>query len=153
MAKTLYGHRIGANVQEKDAPQSVKLVPDNKTLIALPFNDEHDEEIDPTRLKSMKDIFAHYQPKREVVLKTANGESEEKIFNFNSLRDFTKNGIIEQSQLLQGLEEQETVYSRLYDVLQNNAKLHTVIANDESKKDFLELLETLIEELKETETE
>ena len=78
MAKTLYGAKsIGANVQEPDAPASVKIVPDNKTLIALPFNDEHDDDIDPTRLKSMKEIFAHYQPAREVVINDVDGDSEE----------------------------------------------------------------------------
>ena len=124
MAKTLYGAKsIGANVQEPDAPASVKVVPDNKTLIALPFNDEHDDDIDPTRLKSMKEIFAHYQPAREVVLNTVDGDSEEKVFKFNSIRDFGKDGVIEQSDLLMDLQESESVYSRMSEVLQNNDKL------------------------------
>jgi predicted component of type VI protein secretion system len=151
MAKTLYGYRIGANVHEKDAPQGVKLVPDNKTLIALPFNDEHDDEVDPVRLKSLKEIFAHYEPNREVVFKTAEDDTEELVLKFNSLKDFTKDGIVEQSKTLQSLQEQEIIYSRMADILQNNEKLLTVLSNEEYKKEFLELLETLIEELKETE--
>ena len=151
MAKTLYGHRIGANIHEPEAPQGVKLVPDNKTLMALPFNDEHDEEIDPVRLKSLKEIFQHYKPNKEVVFKTAEGDSEEKVLQFQSLKDFTKDGIIEQTPLLQDLQEQEDIYSRMLDVLQNNEKLINVLSNEEHKKEFLELLETLIEELNETE--
>jgi len=150
MAKTLYGHRIGANVHEPDAPQGVKVVPDNKTLIVMPFNDEHDEEVDPERLKSMKEIFAHYKPSREVVLKSADGDSEEKVLQFNELKDFTKDGIIDQSKVLQELEEQQETYSRMMDVLANNGQLRTVLNNDENKKDFVELLQTLIEELSET---
>ena len=46
MAKTLYGYRLGADVKEKDAPTGVKLVPDNKTLMALPLNDDHDDDDD-----------------------------------------------------------------------------------------------------------
>ena len=88
MAKSLYGYRIGADIHEPDAPQAVKLVPDNKTLIALPFNDEHDEDIEPTRLKSMKDIFGHYQPSREVVLNTAEGDSEELVLKFQQPQRF-----------------------------------------------------------------
>ena len=151
MAKTLYGHRIGATVQEAEAPQGVKLVPDNKTLMAMAFNDEHDDEVAPIRLKSMKEIFAHYKPSREMIFDTADDESEEITIKFNSLKDFTKNGIIEQSKTLQDLEEQEVIYSKFTDVLQNNDKLKTVLGNDEHKKEFLELLETLIEELKEIE--
>ena len=151
MSKTLYGHRIGANVHEPEAPTGVKLVPDNKTLIAMAFNDEHDEEVDPVRIKNMKELFAHYKPNREVVLKTETDESEEKVFKFNNLKDFTKDGIVEQSQVLQDLQEKEAIYSRFHDVLQNNESLRNVLSNDETKKEFAELLETLIEELKESE--
>lgn len=151
MAKSLYGYRIGANVQEPDAPQGVKLVPDNKTLMALKLNDEPDDDVAPVRLKSLKEIFEHYKPEREVVLNTADGDSEEVMLHFNSLKDFTKDGIIEQSTLLQDLEEQENVYSRLTDVLNNNEKLINVISNEDNKKEFLELLGTLIEELNENE--
>ncbi len=150
MAKSLYGHRIGADVKEQEAAQGVKLVPDNKTLIAMPFNDEHDDEVNPTRLKSMKEIFGHYKPNREVVLKKANDESVEKVLHFNNLKDFTKDGIIAQSPVLQELEEQEKVYAKLGDVLQNNDTLKTVLNNEEDKKEFLELLDTLILELNES---
>ena len=151
MPKTLYGHSIGANVYEKDAPQGVKIVPDNKTLMAMQFNDEPDDEINPVRIKNMKELFAQYQPSKEVVLKSSDGESEEKVFKFNNLKDFTKDGIIEQSEVLQQLQEQENVYARLVDVMKNNDNLRNVVSNDDTKKDFIELLGTLIEELTETE--
>ncbi len=147
MAKTLYGYRIGADVKEQDAPTGVKLVPDNKTLLAIPLNDDHDDDVDPVRLKSMKEIFEHYKPSREVELKTEDGGSEELVLNFNSLKDFTKDGIIEQSALLQDLAEKENIYSRMMDVLKNNVNLQTVLSNDEQKKEFVELLDTLIQEL------
>ncbi len=147
MAKTLYGHRIGANVHEPDAPQGVKVVPDNKTLIAMPFNDEHDDDVDPIRLKSMKEIFAHYQPTREVELKNSEGDTEEKILRFSEMKDFTKDGIVAQCKTLQELEDKEEIYSRMSDILQHNDKLRTVLGNDEYKAEFVELLQTLIEEL------
>lgn len=147
MAKTLYGHQIGANINEKDAGQSVKIVPDNKTLIALPFNDDHDAEVDPVNLKSMKEIFAHYQPHREVEFKDLEGDGAEITLQFNSLKDFTKEGIIAQSSLLQGLEQQEEVYAKFTDILQTNEKLRNVLSSEEGKKDFLELVDLLISEL------
>ncbi len=151
MAKTLYGHRIGANIYEKEAPQGVKLVPDNKTLMVMPFNDEHDTEVKPARLKSMKEIFGHYKPQRELVFESVDNESEEVMLKFNSLKDFTKDGIVAQSNTLQELEEQAAIYSKFSDVLQNNETLKNILSNAENKKEFLELLETLIEELTEIE--
>lgn len=147
MAKTLYGYQIGANINEKDAGQSVKIVPDNKTLIALPFNDEHDVEVDPVRLKNMKEIFEHYEPHREVEFKDLEGSGAEIDLKFNSLKDFTKDGIIAQSPLLQQLEQQEEVYAKFTDILQNNEKLRNVLANEEGKKELLELVDLLISEL------
>jgi len=149
MPKTLYGYQIGANINEKDAPQGVKLVPDNKTIIALPLNDDPDDTADPTRLKSMKEIFAHYKPEREIVLNTKDGESEEMTLKFNRLKDFTKDGIIDKSPLLQSLQEEEGIYAKFADVIQNNEKLRGVLANQEHKKEFVDLLEALIEELNE----
>lgn len=151
MAKSLYGYRIGADVKEQEAATGVKLVPDNKTLLALALNDNHDDDVNPVRLKSIREIFEHFKPSREVELKTEGGGSEELLLRFNNLTDFTKDGIIAQSQVLKDLEEKENVYSKMHDALRNNTMLQTVLSNDESKKDFLELLQTLIEELTETE--
>lgn len=151
MAKSLYGYRIGADVREKDAPTGVKLVPDNKTLMALPLNDDHDSDVNPVRLKSVKEIFEHYKPSREIELKTEGDGTDEVTLKFNNLKDFTKDGIIEQSQVLKDLQDKESIYSRMLDVLQNNGKLHTVLDNEEHKKEFVELLNTLIEELTENE--
>ncbi len=147
MAKTLYGYRIGADVKEPEAPQGVKLVPDNKTLVALPLNDEPDDEVDPQRLKNMKEIFEHYKPSKEVVLKSSDGESDDFNFQFNSLKDFTKDGLIGQSSMLQNQQSEEEIYSRFLDVLKNNESLQQILANEEQKQAFSELLATLIEEL------
>jgi len=147
MAKSIYGHRIGANVYEPDAPPQVKLVPDNKTLIALPFNEEHDDDVEPQQLRSLKEIFEHYQPSKEVVLKNTAGDEEDKVLQFTELKDFTKEGIINQSPILQNLQEQESVYSRMVDVLNNNQKLRNILSDETDTKNFLELIETLIEEL------
>lgn len=152
MPKTLYGHRIGANIYEPEAPQGVKLVPDNKTLIAMQFNDEPDDDVDPVRLKNMKEIFEHYKPSREIEIKNAEGDGEELVLKFNSMKDFTKDGIIAQSQTMQDLQEKETIYSRMVDILQNNDRLISLLGNEEHKKEFIELLDTLIEELTESES-
>lgn len=147
MSKTLYGYTIGANIQEQEAARGVQVVPDNKTMIALPFNDDPDSEVDPVRLKSMKEIFTQYKPQTEVELKDLEGDKTEVTLTFNSLKDFSMEGIIEQSPLLQKLEQQEEVYAKFANVLQTNEKLRDVLANPESKKELIELLGLLIEEL------
>ena len=147
MSKTLYGYQIGANINEKEAGASVQVVPDNKTLIAMAFNDDHDSEVEPVNLKSMKEIFAHYKPQREVEFKDLEGDGAEINLQFNQLKDFTKEGIIAQSPLLQQLEQQEDIYAKFTDILQTNEKLRNVLTSEEGKKDILELIDLLISEL------
>lgn len=147
MGKSFYGYQLGANIKEKDRGEDVNIVPDNKTLMALTLNGEPDDDANPKRLKNMKEIFAEYQPAVEVDLKNIEGEAEEKELKFNSLKDFTKDGIIAQSAVLQGLQSQEETYAKYMDVLQNNEKLKNVIADPELKKEFLEMIKLLIDEL------
>ena len=97
----------------------------------------------------MTEIFDHYKPSREVELKTEDGGTEELLLKFNSLKDFSKDGIIDQSQILKDLQDKENIYSRMLDVLKNNVNLQTVLSNDEHKNEFVELLDTLIQELTE----
>jgi len=94
-SKSLYGYQIGATIETQERGADVNIVPDNKTLIALPLNDEPDIEADPTRLKNMKEVFTHYQPKVEVDLKNLEGEADMKELKFSALRDFNKDGIIQ----------------------------------------------------------
>ncbi len=147
MAKTLYGHTLGANIKEKEVSAGVQIVPDNRTLMAVQLNDEPDVEAAPERLKSMKEVFEHYEPKCEIDIKNKEEELEDMVFKFNTIEDFTKKGVIEQSSTLQALEEDEGVYAKFRDVLQTNEKLRNVISNPEHKKEFIELLEALIDEL------
>jgi len=150
MGKSFYGYQLGANIKQKERGEDVNIVPDNKTLMALALNGEPDDDASPVRLKNMKEIFEHYKPSVEVDLKNIDGEAEEKELKFNSLKDFTKDGIVAQSTVLQGLQDQETIYAKYIDVLQNNDKLKTVIADPELKKEFLEMVKLLIDELEES---
>jgi len=150
MGKSFYGYQLGATVKEKERGEDVNIVPDNKTLMALSLNSEPDDDANPKRLKSMKEIFEEYQPSVEVDLKNLEGEAEEKELKFNKLKDFTKDGIIAQSPVLQELQEQESMYAKYIDILQNNEKLKNVLANPELKKEFVEMAKILIEELEES---
>jgi len=149
-SKSLYGYQIGATIETQERGADVNIVPDNKTLIALPLNDEPDIEADPTRLKNMKEVFTHYQPKVEVDLKNLEGEADMKELKFSALRDFNKDGIIAQAPVLQDLQQQEETYGRYIDIINNNEKLRGILGDPEMKKEFLELVDMLVEELDES---
>jgi len=149
-SKSLYGYSIGATIETQERGADVNIVPDNRTLIALPLNDEPDIEADPTRLKNMKEVFTHYKPKVEVDLKNLEGEADMKELKFSALRDFNKDGIIAQAPVLQQLQQQEETYARYIDIINNNEKLRGILGDPEMKKEFLELVDMLVEELGES---
>lgn len=149
-SKSLYGYQIGATIETQERGADVNIVPDNKTLIALPLNDDPDIEANPTRLKNMKEVFENYQPKVEVDLKNLEGEADMVELKFSALRDFNKDGIIKQAPVLQDLQQQEETYARYIDIINNNEKLRGILGDPEMKKEFLELVDMLVEELDES---
>jgi len=149
-SKSLYGYQIGATIETQERGADVNIVPDNKTLIALPLNDDPDIEADPTRLKNMKEVFENYKPKVEVDLKNLEGEADMVELKFSALRDFNKDGIIKQAPVLQDLQQQEETYARYIDIINNNEKLRSILGDPEMKKEFLELVDMLVEELDES---
>jgi len=149
MAKSFYGYQLGATIKQKDAGSEVNIIADNRTLMALQLNEEPDTEAVPTRLKNMKETFEHYKPSVEVDVKNLEGEEENFEFKFSRLKDFTKDGIIEQNQTLSKLEQQEKSYSKYVDIINNNERLKAVLSNAESKQEMLELVDLIIAELTE----
>jgi len=145
--RTLYG----AIIDEKKTFGGIKIVPDNKTLMILQVNDEPDELPLPRRLKNLQEIFDHYRPQIWLDLETKEGESDEIVLKFCTIEDFTKEGIVKQSYLLQHLYEEQEIYGRFKDVLRSNAKLKAVVSDPEYKHELLELLTSLIDELAECE--
>lgn len=149
MAKSFYGFQLGANIKQKEAGADVNIIPDNRTLMAFKLNDDPDFEAVPKRIKSMKEAFAHYQPKLEVDVKNLEGDADAFNFNFNRLKDFSKDGIIAQNPTLAKLEEQEKTYAKYVDIISNNDRLKSVLTDSESKGEMLELINLLITELSE----
>lgn len=141
--ETLYG----VTVDKENTFEGIKIIPDNKTLMILQVNNDTDDIPIPRKHKNIKAIFEYYQPQREVDLIEKDGDCSSTVFKFNGIKDFTKEGIVEQSVILKNLDEERKMYNKFKNSLHTDKKLRSILSHEEHKANFIELLDVLIEEL------
>ncbi len=76
-----------------------------------------------------------------------NGALRKEELKFHSLLDFKKEGIVNQSDFLTNLQSQQDACNSIIKKLKTNKILKTALQNPESKKNFVEALQALINEI------
>lgn len=149
MPRTKYGNQLGAIVKDAgDVTKTVAILSDDTTVMALQLNSEPDSvDVKPVEIKTEKQAYETFQPQIEIDLKKLDGEEESGVIKYNSLKDFDKNEIIDRTPLLNELDSQKELYGNFSDILSNDERLRTVLSNPEQKKELLELINLIIEEL------
>lgn len=119
----------------------------NRTLIALPLSGVPQAQPEPVReLECIEDVFAHYRPHVGIALQQ-DGQTTDEQFSFNSLDDFLPGRIIARSKLLREQQEETVNYRHMQQQLVANKVLRQVLEQPESKRAFLDVLESLVAEL------
>lgn len=127
--------------------EAIANISSNKTLLVQKLTSKP-TKVEPIKgLKTIDEVFNHFQPNLEVEYEKENGAMEKEQLNFKSLLDFRKEGIIEQSQFLMDLKSQQDACNAIVKKLKTNKILKTAMENPEAKKNFLEALQALINEI------
>lgn len=106
--------------------KEINILPNSRTLIALPLNGNSNKHANAERMEDMKAVFDYYKPSVEVGLQSINGEENITTFKFNTLSDFTEEGIIGQSKVLQNIQHQQntqTLIKNLTEVFEKTNRL------------------------------
>jgi predicted component of type VI protein secretion system len=98
-------------------------------------------------LKTIDDVFEHFKPNVEVEFEDENGALKKEELKFNSLLDFRRDGIINQSDLLKKLQIQQDACNAIIKRLKTNKILKTALQNPEAKKSFIQALQATINEI------
>jgi hypothetical protein len=105
-------------------------------------------KLEPVKgLKTIDNVFDHFKPNVEVEFEQENGALKKEQINFNSLLDFKKEGIIEQSDFLKDLQAQQDACNAIIRKLKTNKILKAAIQNPESKKSLLQAMQALLNEI------
>lgn len=147
MAET-YG--IGGTEVKSDANEAFADIPQNRTLMVEKLT--ADPPVKPevlTGLKTIDEVFDHFQPEVAVEFENADGVEVKETLKFSNLGDFGAKGITSQSKFLQDLDTEKDQCVKIAKQLKTNKILKSAIADPEAKQSILDAIRALLTELEE----
>ena len=144
----MYNYGIGGNEVKVDASEAISDIANNKTLLVQKLTVK--DTIKPEAvydLKTVEDVFGHFQPKQSVDFSMKDGSVKSEEFHFSNLGDFGVKRIIEQSPFLTDLNSDVELYTKIAKQFKSNKVLQSVVADPESNKALIAALSALLIEL------
>jgi hypothetical protein len=138
---------IGGQLVPQQSFEAIANISSNKTLLVQKLTSKP-TKLEPVKgLKTIDEVFNHFKPGTEVEFEDENGAQKKEELKFNSLLDFRKDGIINQSDLLKKLQTQQDACNSIIKRLKTNKILKTALQNSEAKMSFLQALQAAINEI------
>jgi predicted component of type VI protein secretion system len=142
---------IGGNEVKVEGQEGILEIQQNRTLIAQKLTTKTPSRPEVvTGLKNMDEVFEHFNPKIEVSFEDQNGQNKKEELKFRNIGDFAINGYIEQSPFLKDLQTKNEQYKKMIKQLKTNKILKLALQDQEAKNSIIQTLETLIEEINQT---
>lgn len=135
----------------QDANEAITDIPENRTLLIEKLTS--DPVISPEvveGLKTIEEVFEHYEPKVEMEFKDKNGQFEKEELTFRNLGDFGTEGLSRQSNFLKNITAERDEYQKIIKHMKSNKVLREVISDPDQKEAFLTAIQALIQELEQT---
>ena len=140
---------IGGQLVPRQSFEAISEISSNKTLLVQKLTTKP-TKLEPTKgLKTLNDVFVQFKPSVEVEFEKENGAQQKEELKFNSLLDFKKEGIIEQSDFLKDLQSQQDACNSIIKKLKTNKILKAALQNPEAKKNLLGAMQAMINEIDE----
>jgi predicted component of type VI protein secretion system len=138
---------IGGQLVPQQSFEAIANISSNKTLLVQKLTSKP-TKLEPVKgLKTIDDVFNHFKPSLEVEFEEENGATRKEELKFNSLLDFKKDGIVNQSDFLKKLQTQNDASNSIVKKLKTNKILKTCLQNPEAKKSFLQAIQAAINEI------
>jgi len=145
----MYSYGIGGQERKLDnASEAISDIPLNRTLLVQKLTTNTPLRAQVVEgLKTPEAVFAHFKPEVAVDFTDGNGAVVPEKLHFNSLGDFGKKGIIEQSDFLKSLAAETDDLNKLLRQLKSNKILKAALENPETKAAFLNAIQAMMDEL------
>ena len=145
----MYNYGIGGQERKLDnAQEAITDIPLNRTLLVQKLTADPPLRAQIVEgLRTPEAVFAHFKPQVEVEFEKDNGTIVPETLHFESLGDFGKKGIINQSTFLQDLSTQADDLQKLLRQLKSNKILKSALDTPETKAAFLAAIQSMITEL------
>lgn len=147
----IYSTMPGAWQLPKTIPPSLSPINQNKTLYINKFTDEPPTSVDDMNaqegLESVEDVFNHFQPEKMVGITDDAGFPTSANFKFRRLGDFTQQGLVDQSPVLQEQFVKMNNLQRIEMQLNSNKILKLALQDADAKRLILEMIQQMIDEI------
>lgn len=144
----MFNYGVGGNEVKVDANEAIQDIQENKTLLVSKLTT--DETMAPeivSGLKTVEDVFRHFQPQIAVEHETEDGQTVNEEFKFRNLGDFTPKNLTQNSNYLSNLSLEEEQYNKIIRQLRNNKVLRNILADGGSKAALIQALKAVASEL------
>lgn len=146
MAMFEYG--VGGNEVKVDANEAIHLIQENRSLLVSKLTSDEPFTPEITKgLKTVEDVFRHFQPAINVQHDTEDGTVVDEEFRFGNLADFTPKNLTEKSEYLKKLQIEQEQYNKILRQLKNNKILKNILENEQTKSAFVQVLKDVAQEL------
>ena len=143
---------IGGNEVRQEGQEAILEIQQNKTLIAQKLTTKTPTKPEiVTGLKSIDEVFEHFDPKINVVFEDNKGQSVKEELAFKNVGDFSIKGMMEQSPFLNDLKTKNEQYAKLIKQLKTNKILKLALQDADAKQSIIDSMETLIKEINQSE--
>lgn len=144
----MYNYGVGGNEVKVDANEAIQEIQENRSLIVSQLTSEETMIPEIVRgLKTVEDVFKHFQPAVSVQHETEDGTIVDEEFRFQNLGDFTPKNLTQNSNYLQQLSIEQEQYNKILRQLKNNKILRSMLENQQTKSAFIEVLKEVAKEL------
>ncbi len=140
---------VGASERKVDGGgEAFADIQPNRTLLALKLSQEAPYQAEMTRgLKTVNDVFNHFNPTAEVAFEQEDGSSLSENLNFKTVGDFGPKGIANGSKYLKELGNKEKQHMSIVKELKSNSALQAILKNKDTKGAFMDAIQAMIKEL------
>lgn len=144
----MYNYGIGGNEVKLDASEAIADIPSNRTLLVQKLTEEDASNPEAVYgLKTIDEVFEKFQPKVNVELETAAGETKKETLAFGKLSDFNADQIVRQSPFLNELELRQAQYTKMAQQLSSNKVLQKALSDDATRLAVIQAIEQALKEL------
>lgn len=145
---SMFSYGVGGNEVKVEANEAIHHIQENRSLIVSKLTSEEAFVPEIVKgLKSVDDVFRHFQPSVSVQHEAQDGTFVDEEFRFEHLADFTPKNLTQKSEYLKGLSIEQEQYNKILRQLKNNKVLRVILENQESKEALISVLRDVANEL------
>lgn len=144
----MFNYGIGGQEVKQDASEGMADLPLNRTMFVQKLTNQDPSGPEAVYdLKTVDDVFNYFTPNIDVDFVDEEGNTRSENIRYTTVADFTAKNLVKQSPFLQDLSVQQEQYQKILKQLRTNKLMNKVLENPEAKAAFLSLMNSLIEEI------